>query len=470
MTPEDVLKLIEENNVQIVDLRFADLLGTWQHFSVPARALDPDAFENGFGFDGSSIRGWKAINESDMLVVPDARTAKLDPFLSTPTLSVAGNVHDPITREPYGKDPRAVAQRAEAYLSASGIGDTAYFGPECEFFVFDHISFDQTAFAGYYYIDSKEGAWNSGADEAPNLGHRPRHKEGYFPVPPVDSLQDIRSEMLLTLQDCGIEMECQHHEVATAGQGELDVRYDELCKSADAVMWIKYVVKNVARRHGKTATFMPKPLFGDNGTGMHTHMSIWNNGENLFAGDGYAGLSQVGLWAIGGVLKHAAALLALTNPTTNSYKRLVPGYEAPVNLAYSSRNRSAAVRIPMYLSHPKAKRMEFRCPDPTANPYLAFAALLMAGIDGIQNQIDPGPPLDKNIYDLPAEELSKVATTPGSLEDAVTALERDHEFLLRGDVFSEELVQTWIQYKRDNEIEPLRLRPHPHEFSLYFDA
>ena len=470
MTPDEVLDLVKKQDVEVVDLRFVDLLGTWQHFSVPVHELTKESFEEGFGFDGSSIRGWQAINESDMLVVPDPATATVDPFLSHQTLIVLGDICEPITRAPYEKDPRGVAGRAEAYLRSTGIGETAYFGPECEFFIFDSIHFDSSPQASFYSIDSEEGIWNSGSEETPNLGHRPRHKGGYFPVPPADALQDVRSEMLLLLERCGVRTECQHHEVATAGQSEIDIRYDRLIKSADNVMWIKYIVKNVARRHGKTATFMPKPIYGDNGTGMHTHLSIWNGDSNLFAGDGYAGLSDEALWAIGGILKHAGAICAITNPTTNSYKRLVPGYEAPVNLAYSSRNRSAAIRIPMYVAHPNAKRLEFRCPDPTANPYLAFSALLMAAIDGIQNKVDPGQPLDKNIYDLPPEELAEVATTPGSLDDALGSLERDHEFLLRGDVFSESLVRTWIDYKRENEVEPMRLRPHPFEFGLYYDA
>jgi glutamine synthetase len=450
-------------------MRFMDFPGLWQHFSIPANALDLDTFEEGLGFDGSSIRGWQAINESDMIVKPVPGTAFVDPFFEHKTLVLMCNICDPITGEDYTRDPRNIARKAEAYMKSTGLGDVAFFGPEAEFFIFDDVRFDQTVHSGYYYLDSVEGQWNSGRDEKPNLGYKPRYKEGYFPVPPTDSLQDMRSEMMLKLLECGVPIECQHHEVATGGQAEIDIRFSSLVKMADNLLIYKYVIKNVAHKHGRSVTFMPKPLYGDNGTGMHTHLSIWKGGENLFAGDGYAGLSQMALWAAGGILKHAPALLALTNPTTNSYKRLVPGFEAPVNLAYSSRNRSAAIRIPMYSKSPKSKRLEFRCPDPSCNPYLAFSALLMAALDGIDNKIDPGEPLDKDIYDLPPEELAKVPTTPGSLREALSALEADHDFLLRGDVFTPDVIETWIDYKLEHEVTAMDLRPHPYEFMLYYD-
>ncbi|OGG46639.1 MAG: type I glutamate--ammonia ligase [Candidatus Handelsmanbacteria bacterium RIFCSPLOWO2_12_FULL_64_10] len=469
-SPQDVIKMAKDHNLKILDLKFMDFPGLWQHFSVPIFALDEDAFKDGFGFDGSSIRGWQAINESDMLIIPDPDTAIVDPFMSPPTLSMICDIRDPLTRSQYSRDPRSVARKAEAYLKSTGIADTAYFGPEAEFFIFDDIRFDQDARSGYYYVDSSEGRWNTGRDEKPNLGYKPRYKEGYFPVPPSDALQDIRSEMMLTMIQCGMSIEAHHHEVATGGQCEIDFRFSPLVSSADQLILYKYIVKNVAKKHGKTATFMPKPLFGDNGTGMHTHQSLWKGDKPLFAGSGYAGLSEMALHYIGGLLKHAPALLAITSPTTNSYKRLVPGYEAPVNLAYSQRNRSAAVRIPMYSTSPKSKRVEFRCPDPTCNPYLAFAAMLMAGLDGIQNKIDPGDPLDKDIYDLEPEELAKVPSTPGSLEDALSALRRDHAFLLKGDVFTEDVIETWISYKMNNEVKQVQLRPHPYEFALYYDA
>jgi glutamine synthetase len=469
MTPSEVLALCKEKNVQVVDLRFMDFPGLWQHFSIPVSVLDNDAFEDGFGFDGSSLRGWKNISESDMIVVPEPATAMIDPFMKATTLVMICNVLDPITREDYSRDPRNVAKKAENYLRSTGIADTAYIGPECEFFIFDDIRFDQTTNSGYYFIDSAEGAWNSGRAENPNLGYKPRKKEAYFPVPPMDSLQDIRSEMMLELIAAGIEVEAQHHEVATGGQSEIDMRFGPLVPMADKVLLYKYIVKNVAHRHNKTVTFMPKPLWDDNGTGMHTHFSLWKGGTPLFAGDKYSGLSDMAIHAIGGILKHAPALLAFTNPTTNSYKRLVPGFEAPVRLAYSCRNRSAAVRIPVYSNSPKAKRVEFRCPDPTCNPYLAFSAIMMAALDGIQNRIDPGEPLDKDIYDLPPEELAEVPQTPGSLADALIALEQDHDFLMRGDVFPEDVIKTWIDYKRKNEVDPIRCRPHPYEFTLYYD-
>jgi len=466
---KDVIALIEKEGVQVVDLRFMDFPGLWQHFSVPVHALDEESFAAGLGFDGSSIRGWQAINESDMLVKPVAETAFIDPFLEAKTLVLICNICDPVTGEDYTRDPRNIARKAEAYLRSTGIGDVAYFGPEAEFFIFDDIRFDQNAHEGYYYIDSVEGRWNSGRAEAPNLGYKPRYKEGYFPVPPTDSQQDLRSEMMLNLEKIGIPIEAQHHEVATGGQAEIDMRFGPLVEMADKVLKYKYVVKNTARRNGKTVTFMPKPLFGDNGSGMHVHLSIWKSGRNLFYGEGYAGLSETGLYAIGGILKHAPSLLAFTSPTTNSYKRLVPGFEAPVNLAYSRRNRSAAVRIPLYSSSPKAKRIEFRCPDPSCNPYLAFSAIVMAAIDGINNKTHPGEPLDKDIYDLPPEELAKVPTTPGSLRESLMALEKDHDYLVKGDVFTADVIETWIDYKIENEVNAMALRPHPWEFALYYD-
>jgi glutamine synthetase len=469
MTPKEVLDMAKENGAKVVDLRFMDFPGLWQHFTVPMSELEVSSFEDGFGFDGSSIRGWQPIHASDMLVVPDATTAKMDPFYEAPTLVLICNIVDPVTREPYTRDPRNIAQKADAYLKSSGIGDVAYFGPEAEFFIFDDIRFESTRFSAFYEIDSVEGNWNTGRDEGPNLGYKPRHKEGYFPVPPMDKFQDLRTEMVLTLENLGIETEAPHHEVATAGQAEIDMRFKPLMQMSDQLMWFKYVLKNVAYRHNHTVTFMPKPLFEDNGTGMHTHISIWKEDQPLFAGDKYAGISQEALYAIGGILKHCRALTAFTNPTTNSYKRLVPGFEAPVNLAYSSRNRSAAVRLPMYSASPKAKRIEFRTPDPSCNGYLAFSAMLMAVIDGIQNKIDPGDPLDKDIYNLPPEELAEIPSAPGSLEEAIEALKVDQEFLLKGDVFTQDAIDMWIEYKTENEINDVKLRPHPHEFYLYFD-
>ncbi len=469
MTPKEVLALCREKDVKAVDLRFMDFPGLWQHFTIPANSLDEDVFEDGLGFDGSSIRGWQAINESDMLVVPQPETASLDPFTALTTLAMICNIQDPITREDYTRDPRNVARKAVNYLKSTGIGDTCHVGPEAEFFIFDDIRYEHTPQEAFYRIDSIEGQWNRGRDERPNLGHKLRHKEGYFPVPPADQMMDIRNEMMQTMVDCGLGVECQHHEVATAGQAEIDLRFDDLISMADKMMMYKYIVKNVARRHNKMVTFMPKPLFSDNGSGMHTHLSIWKSDQPLFAGSGYAGLSETALYAAGGLLKHAPALCAFCAPTTNSYKRLVPGFEAPVNLAYSQRNRSAAVRIPMYSPNPKTKRLEFRCPDPSCNPYLAFAAMLMAMIDGIQNKIDPGEPLDKDIYDLKPEEMAGVPTTPGSLAEALAALRADHEFLLRGDVFTPDVIDTWIWYKTEREVDELRLRPHPYEFCLYAD-
>ncbi len=469
MKPQEVLALCREKDVKAIDLRFIDFPGLMQHFTIPVNKLTEDVFEEGLGFDGSSIRGWQAINESDMLVVPQPATAFIDPFCDLPTLAMICNIQDPITREDYSRDPRNVARKATAYLKSTGIADTCYIGPEAEFFIFDDVRFDQNQHEGYYHLDSIEGEWNRGRKEEPNLGYKLRYKEGYFPVPPADQLMNLRNEMMQTMIDCGLDVEAQHHEVGTAGQSEIDLRFNELVKMADSMMLYKYIIKNVAKRNNKTVTFMPKPLFGDNGSGMHTHISLWKNNEPLYAGSGYAGLSDLAMYGIGGLLKHAPAILAFSNPTTNSYKRLVPGYEAPVNLAYSQRNRSASVRIPMYSASPKAKRTEFRCPDPSCNPYLCFSAMLMAVIDGIQNKINPGDPLDKDIYDLPPEELAKVPKTPGSLDEALRALEKDHEFLLRGEVFTKDVIETWIQYKLEKEFDAVRLRPHPYEFCLYFD-
>ncbi|NOY69878.1 MAG: type I glutamate--ammonia ligase [Deltaproteobacteria bacterium] len=466
---KEVLEMVKKEGIRVVDLRFMDFPGIWQHFTVPSSELDESSFEDGFGFDGSSIRGWQPIDASDMLVVPDAATAKIDPFYEEKTLVLIGNIVDPITHEPYSRDPRHVASKAEAYLQQTGIGDTAFIGPEAEFFIFDDVRFESGKNSSFYAVDSEEGIWNSGRDEMPNLGYKPRHKEGYFPVPPTDKFQDMRTEMLLTLEDLGFDVECQHHEVATAGQAEIDMRFKPLLQMGDQLVWFKYVLKNVANRYNRTVTFMPKPLFEDNGSGMHTHISIWKDGQPLFAGNEYAGVSKTALYAIGGILKHCKAICAFTNPTTNSYKRLVPGFEAPVNLAYSSRNRSAAVRIPMYSPSPKAKRLEFRTPDPSCNGYLAFSALLMAVLDGIENKIDPGEPLDKNIYDLPPEELAQISSAPGSLDEALAALKEDHDFLLKGDVFTQDVIDMWISYKTENEINPVKLRPHPHEFFLYYD-
>ncbi len=446
-----------------------DFPGVWQHFTIPVNKLEEDVFEDGLGFDGSSIRGWQAINESDMILVPQPETAVLDPFTTLPTISMICNIQDPITREDYTRDPRNVARKAVNYLKSTGIADTCFIGPEAEFFIFDDIRFDARAHEAYYHIDSIEGEWNRGRVESPNLGYKLRHKEGYFPVPPADALMDIRNEMMQTMVECGMDVEAQHHEVATAGQSEIDLRFQELVRMADYMCMYKYIIKNVAKKYNKTVTFMPKPLYGDNGSGMHTHISLWKQGEPLFAGSGYAGLSEMALYAIGGLLRHAPSILAFSNPTTNSYKRLVPGYEAPVNLAYSQRNRSASCRIPMYSPSPKAKRVEFRCPDPSCNPYLSFSAMLMAVIDGIQNKINPGDPLDKDIYDLSPEELAEVPKTPGSLDEALDSLERNHAFLVRGDVFTSDVIETWIKYKREKEADAMRLRPHPYEFCLYYD-
>ena len=478
-TATDVQKVadqIKKNNIQIVDLKFTDLPGLWQHFSIPPKDmvdfddLQGSIWVDGIGFDGSSIRGFQEIQESDMILIPDPATARVDPACSVPTLSILCDIVDPVTRDRYSRDPRGIAKKAEAYLKSTGLADTSYWGPELEFFVFDDIRYDQNEHEGYYHIDSIEGQWNTGSNTQPNLGYKPRYKEGYFPVPPHDTLQDIRSEMVIEMEKVGIQVEVHHHEVATAGQNEIDMRFTSLTQMADNVLWYKYIVKNVARKHGKVATFMPKPLFMDNGSGMHTHQSLWKNGKPLFFdAKGYALTSEMCRWYAGGLLRHAPALMAFCAPTTNSYKRLVPGYEAPVNLVFSARNRSAAARIPMYTSNPKAKRIEFRPPDPTANPYLAFSAMLMAGLDGVQKKMDPGAPLEKNTYELSPREERRLKTVPGSLEESLRALEADNEFLRRGNVFTDDVIETWLSYKRENEIDPVRLRPHPWEFHLYFD-
>lgn len=471
MTPKDVLELAKKKNVQVVDLKFNDLPGLWQHFTLSLNEFDEGLFEGGIGFDGSSIRGFQKIQESDMLLFPDPNTAVIDPVCKIPTLSLICDVHDPMTKKQYTRDPRYIAQKAEAYLKASGIGDTVYFGPELEFFLFNDIRFHSNQSESYYFIDSNEGAWNTGKEENPNLGYKIRYKEGYFPVPPSDTLQDVRSEMMLTLIESGVNIEVHHHEVATAGQCEIDMKFDTLLKMGDNMLMYKYVVKNVAKKYGYTATFMPKPLYGDNGSGMHVHQSIWKGGNNLFFDkDGYGQLSDLAKYYIGGLLKHGSALMAFCAPSTNSYKRLVPGYEAPVNLVYSARNRSAAVRIPMYSEKPATKRIEFRPPDPSCNGYIAFSAMLMAGLDGIKNRIDPGNPVDKNIFELPANEARRIKHVPGSLEESINALEKDHQFLLEGGVFTKDVIDVWIDYKRSAEIDPVRLRPHPYEFHLYFDV
>ena len=470
MQPKDVMALIKEKGIRAVDVRFVDLPGLWQHFTLSTKEFSEDAFEEGLGFDGSSIRGFQQIHESDMLLMPDPSTAFVDPFTEAQTLVLIANVKDPVTGESYSRDPRYLAQKAESYLKSTGIGDTAYFGPEPEFFILDDVRFSQGYDHGFYYIDAKEGFWNSGKDEGPNLGYKPRYKEGYFPVPPMDSHQDLRTEMMLELEAVGVDIELHHHEVGTAGQTEIDMRFDSLVSMGDKLLKYKYVVKNVARRHGKTVTFMPKPIFQDNGSGMHVHQSVWKGSSNPFFEAGtYADLSKTALYYIGGILKHAPALLAFCNPTTNSYRRLVPGYEAPINLIYSQRNRSAAVRIPAYSRSEKAKRIECRFPDPSCNGYLAFSAMLMAGLDGIQNKITPPGPLDKDLYDLPAEEMAKIESTPGTLSEVLDRLEADHDFLLKGDVFTPDVIENWISYKRENEVDAIRLRPHPWEFALYFD-
>ena len=470
MTAKEFFEFARANGAEMMDLKFVDMLGTWQHCSYPIETLDDGIFTEGLGFDGSSIRGWQEIHKSDMMAVCDPDTAALDPFFDRPTVSVIANIVDPETREDYGKCPRHAARRAAAYLREKGIADICYIGPEPEFFIFDEVRYEQNQHTGYYSIDSVEGAWNTARFEEPNLGYKPSFKGGYFPVSPTDTYHDLRGEMVYELMKLGVKIEAHHHEVATAGQAEIDMKFDELAKMCDQFMWYKYVIKNIARRHGKTVTFMPKPVFEDNGSGMHSHISLWKGGDTLMAGDGYAGLSELALHGIGGILKHAPTILAFAAPTTNSYRRLVPGFEAPVNLVMSARNRSASVRIPMYSSSPKAKRAEFRCPDPTANGYLAWPAMLMAMLDGIQNKIDPGQPLDKNIYELEGEELAAIPKVPGSLAESIDALEKDHEFLKAGGVFTDALIGSWIKWKREEELAPLALRPHPHEFSLYYDS
>ena len=470
MKPADVVKYAKENGAKMIDCKFIDFPGSWQHITYPVDRLE-SGMEEGFGFDGSSIRGWQAINDSDMLMMPDPSTAMMDPFLKVPTLSLTCDIVDPVTRAAYRRCPRSLARRAEAYLRSTGIADTVYIGPEAEFFIFDSVRFNQTANEMFHHVDSVEGRWNTGTvEEGGNKGYKPAYKGGYFPVSPVDTYTDLRTEMVLTMQRVGIEIETHHHEVGTAGQAEIDMKFDTLTKMADQLMWYKYIVKNIAKQAGKTATFMPKPLYGDNGNGMHTHQSLWKAEKPLFAGDQYAGLSETALYYIGGILRHARAICAFANPSSNSYKRLVPGFEAPVNLAYSARNRSAAVRIPMYSPSPKAKRIEFRSPDPSANPYFAFSAMLMAGLDGIENKIHPGEALDKDIYSLSPEELKEVPHVPHTLDEALDSLRKDHAFLLKGDVFSADVLDTWIAYKQEAELSELRLRPTPTEYALYYDV
>ena len=469
MTGKEVVEFAKKHDCKMVDYKFLDFIGIWQHFSQPISMFSEETFEEGIGFDGSSIRGWQPIHNSDMLLLPDPTTAKIDPFPKASTLSLICNIIDPFTREGYTRDPRFVAQKAEAYLKSSGIADTCYFGPEPEFFIFDDVRYSSGPNQSFYAVDSIEGAWNSGREEFPNLGYKPGFKGGYFPVAPTDSLVDLRNEMVEVLQSVGMQIEAAHHEVATGGQCEIDMRFDSLMRMADTLQWFKYIVRNVAFRNGKTVTFMPKPLYGDNGSGMHCHMSLWKDGKNLFVGDGYGGLSKMAIYYIGGIIKHAKALCAFTNPSTNSYKRLVPGYEAPVNLAYSNRNRSASLRIPA-TSNPKAKRVEYRTPDPSCNGYLAFAAMMMAGLDGIENKIDPGQPLDKDIYGLSPEELKDIPNVAGSLQEALECLQADHAFLLKGDVFTEDLIEKWIEYKMEAEVDPIRMRPVPLEFQLYYDC
>ena len=479
MTPSEVVAFAKEKEVKIVDFKFTDLPGMWQHFSIPATELEEDLFEDGLGFDGSSIRGFQAINESDMLLFPDPDTAIVDPVCKIPTLSLICNIKDPITLESYSRDVRHIAQKAEAYLKSTGLADTSYWGPEAEFFIFNDVRYYQNQHSAFYSVDSVEGSWNTGKGtwnpntgdyDGPNLGYKPRYKEGYFPVPPSDTLQDIRSEMILKMIDCGVDVEVHHHEVGTGGQGEIDLRFDTMTTIGDKLALYKYIIKNTARAHNMTATFMPKPLFEDNGSGMHCHQSLWKDGKNIFYDpQGYAGLSETALYYAGGLLKHLPSLCAIIAPTTNSYKRLVPGYEAPVNLAYSQRNRSACVRIPVYSQSERAKRLELRTPDPSCNAYLAFSAMLMAGLDGVRNQIHPGEPLDKDLYDLEPEELAEIESTPASLAEALDALEDDHDYLLEGDVITQDVIDTWIEYKRENEVDAVNLRPHPHEFHLYYD-
>ncbi len=468
-SPTEAIAFARANGAEMVDLRFVDLPGMWQHTSVPVHRLEEATFEDGFGFDGSSIRGFKAINESDMLLIPDFASAKMDPYAKVKQLALICDIHDPITRQPYARDPRGIARKVETYLRSTGLADTAFVGPEAEFFVFDDVRYASSPNHSFYSVDSAEAAWNTGRAEGPNLGYKVRHKGGYFPVPPTDQLVDLRDEMCRDIMGLGYEVEVSHHEVATAGQCEIDMRFNTPMACGDQLMWFKYVVKNVARRGGKTATFMPKPMYGDNGSGMHCHISLWKGGRNLFFGSEYAGLSEMALYFIGGVIKHAKAVCALTNPTVNSYRRLVPGFEAPVNLAYSARNRSAAIRIPFLGTSEKAKRIEIRFPDPSCNPYLGFAALIMAGLDGIQKGIHPGDPATKDLYSLSPEELRGVPSVPGSLEEALGALESDHDFLLQGDVFSRDLLEEWVSYKRENEVLPVKFRPTPLEYELYYD-
>ncbi len=470
MTPKQVVQFVKQNNIQFIDCRFMDFPGQWQRTTFVASELTEQSFEDGFGFDGSCIRGWQPINEGDMLLMPVSHTARIDPFFEYPTLSMICDVRDPVTKKEYARDPRSIARKAEAYLKQTGIADTAYFSPELEFFIFDNVHYDQTINEAVYRVDSVEGIWNRGKADPTNLGNQIRLKEGYFPVPPVDTLSNIRSEMVDVMMKMGLPVDSHHHEAATGGQGEIDLRHLPLVDMADACMFYKYVVKNVAARHGKVATFMPKPLYMDNGSGMHTHFSLWKDDKPLFGGRHYAGLSKIGLYAIGGILHHARALVAFTNPTTNSFKRLVPGYEAPVNLVYSSRNRAAAIRVPVYKNDPATKRIEIRFPDPSCNPYLAFAAITMAAIDGIRNEIDPGDPVDKELVQLEPEQLEALRSTPVDLEEALDDLQRDHAFLLEGDVFTEEVVYYWIKFKREQEIAALRQRPHPYEFCMYFDT
>jgi glutamine synthetase len=469
MTPREFFAFCKKHRAEMIDLKFVDLLGTWQHCSFPIETWDESTFKEGVGFDGSSIRGWQAINVSDMLAVPDPDTARLDPFFREPTVSVIADIVDPVSHQDYSRDPRHVARKATDYLKKTRIADICQIGPEPEFFIFDEVRYEQHQHRGYYEIDSVEGAWNTARFEEPNLGYKPGYKGGYFPVSPTDTYHDLRGEMVYEMRKVGIVVEAHHHEVGTAGQSEIDMRYAPLLHMADQMVWYKYIVKNIARRHGKTVTFMAKPVFEDNGSGMHTHVSLWKGGKPLFAGRGYAGLSELALHAVGGLLKHAPAVLAFAAPTSNSYRRLVPGFEAPVNLVLSARNRSAAVRVPMYSQSPKAKRIEFRCPDPSCNPYLMFSAVLMAMIDGIKSRIDPGVPLDRDVYEMTPEELQDYRHTPGSLEEALDALKQDHAFLTQGDVFTDDLIETWVEYKRANEVDPLKLRPHPYEFHLYYD-
>ncbi len=466
---KEVVELIQREGIKFVDLRFADMFGTWHHVTFPSHEISEESFKEGLFFDGSSIRQWQPIHASDMMFKLDPVTATIDPLSEVPTLVIIADIVDPVTKEPYEKDPRNIAKKAVEYLQSTGIGDTVYCGPEPEFFIFDDVKFDVGMNFSFFEVDSEEGIWRSGADENPNLGHKIKVKGGYFPVPPTDALDHIRKMMSLKMEEAGLVVECLHHEVATGGQSEIDIRFADLVLAADNVMWVKYIIKNVAKMFGKTATFMPKPLYGDNGTGMHTHMSIWKNGENLFNGDSYGGLSELALYFIGGIIKHAKAICAFTNPTVNSYRRLVPGFEAPVNLCYSARNRSASIRVPV-VTNPKAKRVEMRFPDGSGSPYLAFVAMLMAGLDGIENKIHPGEPVDKNLYDLPPEELENVPTVPSSLAEAVDALEKDYEFLTKGGVMSEKLIEDYIEYKRNEEIDPIRLRPTPLEFMLYYDV